>query len=97
MQPKLLNELAGQNLNKLVDFNADCYRFEWQEKSEVLSPSRIKQQVLANKHNRLFIQQVDDVKFWQATELQIAQSFLTQEQSLFSQLSLSTSSETEAN
>jgi exosortase A-associated hydrolase 2 len=103
MQSKLLDELAGQDINKLADFNVDCYWFEWQEKSEVLSPSRIKQQVLANKHNKLFIQQVDDVKFWQATELQIAQSFLMQEKSLFSQLTLSTStstsvsSETEAN
>jgi exosortase A-associated hydrolase 2 len=94
MQPELLNELAGQNINKLVDFNADFYWFEWQEKSEVLSPSRIKQQVLANKHHKLSIQQVDDVKFWQATELQVAQSFLTKEQTLFSQFTLSTSKST---
>ncbi len=89
MQPKLLDELAGQNLNKLTDFHIDCFWFEWQEKSAELSPGRVKQQqALADKNSQLFIQEVDDVKFWQASELQIAQSFLTQEQLVFSQLAL---------
>ena len=86
MKSNLLDELAGQTINKLADFNINCYWFEWQEKAEALSPSRLKQQAFANKSNKLFIHQIDDVKFWQATELQIAQFFLTQEVSLFSTL-----------
>jgi exosortase A-associated hydrolase 2 len=90
MNANLLDELAGQNINKLADFDIDFHWFEWQAQSEELSPSRIKQQqALANKNNKLLVQQVDDVKFWQATELQIAQSFLTQEQLIFSQLAFS--------
>ncbi len=92
MQANMLNELVGQNLHKLADFHVVCYWFEWQEKSEALSPSRVKQQQgLANKNNKLQVQQVDDVKFWQATELQIAQSFLTQELLVFSKLAFSPS------
>jgi len=86
MRSKLLDELTGQNINKLTDLNINCYWFEWQEKS---SPSRLKQQAFASKSNKFFIHQIDDVKFWQATELQIAQSFLKQELSLFSILAAS--------
>jgi len=90
MQASLLEELAGQNLNSLANFHSDCYWFEWQAKLEALSPGRAKQQAVVNKSNKLLVQQVDDVKFWQATELQIAQSFLTQEQRIFAQLTFST-------
>jgi len=87
MQSSLLDELAEQSLNKLVDFTSNCYWFEWKNASEELNPGRIKQQeLLANKNNKLVIQATDDVKFWQATELQIAQSFLAQEQLVFTQL-----------
>jgi len=90
MQANLLDELSGQSINKLANFNIDLYWFEWQAQSEELSPSRIKQQqALANKNNKLFLQQVDDVKFWQAAELQIAQSFLAKEKLIYSQLSFS--------
>lgn len=92
MQPSLLDELAGQSLSKLTNFTIDSHWFEWQTQSEVLSPSRIKQQqAFANKNNPLYLHQVDDVKFWQATELQVAQSFLTQEQLVFSKLAVSQS------
>ena len=90
MQPKLLDELARQNVNTLADFQLDCYWFEWQEKSAELSPGRVKQQqALADKSSQLFVQQVDDVKFWQASELQISPSFLMQEQFVFTKLVLS--------
>lgn len=90
LEAHLLDEISGQSLDKLVDFNVDCYWFEWQGKSEELSSGRVKQQqVVGNKSNKLLIQQVDDVKFWQATELQIAQSFLTQEKRIFAQLAFS--------
>ena len=98
MQSKLLDELAGQHVNKLADFNIDCHWFEWLEKSAELTPGRIKQQqAIADKNNKLSIEYVDDVKFWQASELQIAQCFLSQEQRIFSQLALSqlSSSKTE--
>lgn len=90
MQPDLLDQLTGQSVNTLADFNIDCYWFEWQKKSEELSPSRSKQQqAVANKNNKLLVQQIDDVKFWQASELQIVQSFLRQEQLIFTKLALS--------
>jgi exosortase A-associated hydrolase 2 len=90
MQPDLLDQLAEQSLDKLADFNIDCYWFEWQKKSEELSPSRSKQQqAVANKNNKLLVQQIDDVQFWQASELKIAQSFLRQEQLVFTKLALS--------
>ena len=87
MQPSLLDDLAMQSLDKLADFNVNSYWFEWQNPSEELSPGRVKQQqVFASKNNKLHVQQVAELKFWQATELQIAQSFLTKEQLAFSQL-----------
>lgn len=83
----LLDDISGQRLDKLADFNIDCYWFEWQHQREELGPSRAKQQqVAANKNNNLIIEQVNDVKFWQATELQLAQSFLTKEQQVFAKL-----------
>lgn len=90
MQADLLDQLAGQNINTLADFNIDCHWFEWQKKSEDLSPSRIKQQeAVANKNNKLFVQKIDDIKFWQVSELQVAQSFLKQEQLVFIKLASS--------
>ncbi|WP_019029190.1 hydrolase 2, exosortase A system-associated [Colwellia piezophila] len=87
MQAALLEELAGQALAKLSDFNGDCYWFEWQAASEALSPAKIKQQQsFAQKDSQLYLYQVDDVKFWQATALHISSSYLTQEQAVFSQL-----------
>lgn len=91
MQASLLDELAGKNLNSLADFHSDCYWFEWQAKLETLNPDRAEQQkAVVNKRKKLLVQQIDDVKFWQTTELQIAQSFLTQEQRIFAQLTFST-------
>lgn len=87
MQSNLLVDLAGQSLNKLADSSVDFYWFEWQATDEELSPGRVKQQAsFVSKNNKCHIQQVADVKFWQATELQVAQLFLTQEQLVFSQL-----------
>ncbi|PKI17791.1 hydrolase 2, exosortase A system-associated [Colwellia sp. 12G3] len=87
MQPSLLDALAGQNLNKLADFHIDCYWFEWQSPSEELSLSRLKQQQgVEHKNSKLRVEQVDDVKFWQSTELQIAQAFLRKELRVFSKL-----------
>ncbi|NQY48704.1 MAG: hydrolase 2, exosortase A system-associated [Colwellia sp.] len=84
---KLLEQLAGQNLSQLTSFNVDCYWFEWLAKTDELSPGRLKQQqALANKANKLIVQQVAAVKFWQATELQLSAEFLAQEQIAFSQL-----------
>lgn len=87
IQVGLLADIAGQSSKKLTEFTSHCYWFEWQGASEELSPGRLKQQqVLANKNNKLTVTPVDDVKFWQATELQLAKSFLIQEQQLFSLL-----------
>ena len=93
MQKDLLEQLAGQSLLQLASFNVDCYWFEWLAKADELSPGRKKQQqALANKANKLIVQQVAAVKFWQATELQLSVEFLAHEQLAFSQL-LSNSAE----
>ena len=85
--PSLLSELSGQSLAKLAQITVDCYWFEWQNQQEELSLGRAKQQQVAvNKSNHLVIEQVDDVKFWQATELQLAQSFLIKEQQAFAKV-----------
>lgn len=90
MQASLLEEIAGQSLSKLPDYKGFCYWFEWQGASEELSPGRIKQQqALADKNKTLSIKKVDDVKFWQASALQLADSYLTQEQVIFSWLASS--------
>ena len=90
---KLLEQFAGQSLSQLTSFNVDCYWFEWLANTDELSPGRLKQQqALANKNNKLIVQQVAAVKFWQATELQLSTEFLVQEQLAFSQL-LSNSAE----
>lgn len=87
IKSSLLDELATQGLAGLADFDLTNYWFEWQKNSEDLSPGRIKQQqALANKNTKLIIQSVDDVKFWQATELQVAHGFLSQEKLAFAQL-----------
>ncbi|KGJ97332.1 hydrolase 2, exosortase A system-associated [Colwellia psychrerythraea] len=87
MHADLLEEIVGQSLSKLADFNGCCYWFEWQAASEELSPGRVKQQqALTKKNSGLSIKKVDDGKFWQASELQIADSYLRQEQVIFSQI-----------
>lgn len=87
IQTKLLEQLAGQSLPQLADFNINCYWFEWQAQSDALSPGRQKQQqALANKNNKLLVQQVIELKFWLTTELKISPAFLAQEQLAFSQL-----------
>ncbi|MEI6895631.1 MAG: hydrolase 2, exosortase A system-associated [Colwellia sp.] len=85
--PHLLDELAGQSLTKLADFTLDSYWFEWLGGAEVLSLGRAKQQEeFARKNDKLWVTNIDDVKFWQATELQVASTFLTQERVAFSQI-----------
>jgi exosortase A-associated hydrolase 2 len=87
LHPSLLRELSAQNLTKLSDINSNCHWFEWQTSLEGLSLGRTKQQqTFASKSTGLTIHQVDDLKFWQATELQIAKLFLIQEKSVFTQL-----------
>jgi len=87
IQQVLLDEISGQSLTKLIDFTIDCHWFEWKVPSEELTPGRMKQQqAFFHKNNALAIHQVDDIKFWQATELQIAQSFLIDEKLAFTQL-----------
>ena len=90
IQSTLLDDLAEQSVDKLTHLPCKFYWFEWQLIDEVLSPSRAKQQkILSSKNskiNQVACYNIDDVKFWQATELKIAQSFLVQEELIFTQL-----------
>lgn len=83
----LLSRLAEQNMAKLEIFNLGNYWFEWQSNFDELSPARAKQQTqFIDKYPNTFITTIDDVKFWQATELQVSSILLTQEKLTFAQL-----------
>lgn len=87
MTPNLLAEISEQSLARLAKVTKDCYWFEWQAATEKLTAGRLKQQqTMMSKSYNLFIEKVDDVKFWQATELQLAQLFFLKEQQVFSKL-----------
>ena len=83
----LLDELASQSIATFEQCDAHCYWFEWQRTEEKGLPGRVKQQqAFAQKVNQLDTLSITDIKFWQATELQLAEEFLTQEQQLLTQL-----------
>lgn len=87
VEQQLLDDLAKQDLNQFGGFNKECYWFEWQGRLDKISAGRLKQQqALAGKNNKLTISHIDDIKFWQATELQVAPAYLTQEKLTFVQL-----------
>ena len=84
---KLLDDLAKQNIAALEESSARCYWYEWLNPLDILAPGRIKQQQsFAEKVKELSIKSITDKKFWQATELQLAEDYLAQEQQLFTQL-----------
>ncbi len=84
---QFLDVLTKQNINKLSESSVTCIWFEWLTSGSELSPSRIKQQqgveLICQKTEFLM---VDDVKYWQATELQLAPQFLQHEQQAILQL-----------
>ncbi len=83
----LLAELSGQSIATLARCDTTCYWFEWQNSAQSNSLGRVKQQqLLASKAKQFALFTTLDCKFWQLTELQLADDFLLQEQQLFSQL-----------
>jgi len=84
---QLLDELTKQNINKLSESSIACSWFEWLNASNELAPSRIKQQqALQLIYRQTEFVMVEDVKYWQATEFQLAQQFLQKEQQAISKL-----------
>lgn len=84
---QLFNELAKQNINKLSEFNLVCIWFEWLTPGNELTPSRVKSKQdfqLAFPQTKFVM--IDDDKYWQSTELQLAQHFLQQDQQEISRL-----------
>jgi len=84
---QLYNELAKQNINKLSEFNLVCTWFEWLTPGNELTPSRVKkkQDFQLTFPQTKFVM-IDDDKYWQSTELQLAQHFLQQDQQEISRL-----------
>jgi len=84
---QLFDELAKQNINKLSEYSVACTWFEWLSSGIELTPSRLKQlQAFQLILPQTEFVMVDDVKYWQATELQLAQKFLQQEPQIILQL-----------
>lgn len=87
MNQQLLADLAEQHINKLSPFKLTSYWFEWLASATALSPVRAKQQHLFTSKNPITsVLTIDDTKFWQATELLVSSTYLTQEKLAFVQL-----------
>ena len=83
----LFDDLTKQNIAALDKCQASCYWFEWLKSEDKISPGRIKQQqAFAQKMAQLDMLSIADKKFWQATELQLADDYLAQERQVFAQL-----------
>lgn len=84
---QLFNELAKQSINKLSESNLVCTWFEWLTPGNELTPSRVKQkQGFQLTFPQTEFVMIDDDKYWQSTELQLAQQFLQLDQQEISQL-----------
>lgn len=84
---QLFDELSKQTLKKTSKFDLPCIWFEWLSLDSELTSSRIKQQQTFQaicQHTTLNL--IDDVKYWQAIELQLAPQCLQQEQQAILQL-----------
>jgi exosortase A-associated hydrolase 2 len=84
--PQLFDSLASQSINNLSKINLPCSWFEWLSVGSELTPSRkkLQQAFQVNCQPTEFVA-VDDIKFWQTTELQLAKKFLQQEQQVMLQ------------
>ena len=84
---KLLDELATQGISKISPGNIPCTWFEWSTSGGELTPSRMKQQqAFRAAFQQVTVVMLEDSKYWQATELQLAPQLLQQEQDIVLQL-----------
>lgn len=77
----LLAELNQQALAQFINVTKPAYWLEWCHKDEELPLSRAKQQALFSSINTPHVYTtIDDVKFWQSTELEISVKLIDFEQ-----------------
>jgi exosortase A-associated hydrolase 2 len=91
MQAQLLTDIAEQNFVQLSSFVGECYWFEWLNKDETLNVRKLKQQQSLDDQCSTFKRYlVTDIKFWQSTSIILSTDYLKQEQTVFSQLVVTT-------
>jgi exosortase A-associated hydrolase 2 len=89
MKKQLLNQLSHQAIENLSAIKQPYYWFEWQAINSELSMARANQYQkfldihLSGKNDNHFIA-IDDIKYWQSTELEIAGKYLEAENSSLS-------------
>jgi exosortase A-associated hydrolase 2 len=87
MQKKLLDDLSQQSLVQLSELNIASHWLEWCAEGDELPLSRSKQkQGFATKHHSVVFSCIDDVKFWQSTELELAPKLVAFECQTFKSL-----------
>ena len=91
MQAQLLTDIAEQNFVQLSSFVGECYWFEWLNRDETLNVRKLKQQQSLDDQCSTFKGYlVADIKFWQSTSIILSTDYLKQEQTVFSQLVVTT-------
>lgn len=78
---QLINDISDIKPENLPNQDKKCIWFEWFDVSTEMILSRTKQlSILRKSLENTAIKMIPDVKYWQATELQIAEQFLKCEQ-----------------
>ena len=85
MKQRLFDQLSQQNIEGLSSIHQPSCWLEWQGANSELSAARAKQyqmfqENLTHKNNNSTFYAVDDVKYWQSTELEVAAEYLLEEQ-----------------
>ena len=81
VEQPLLDGLAQQVIGNFSKSSTPCYWLEWSEQAAGLPLARLKQQQAfsaKNKHTHCVC--IDDSKFWQSTELEVAPHYIDFEQ-----------------
>jgi exosortase A-associated hydrolase 2 len=85
MKTQLLEQLSKQGIAGLSLINQPCCWFEWQAAHSELSIARTKLYqmflaALASEKGQCHFYAIDEVKYWQSTELEVATQYLVSEQ-----------------
>jgi len=91
MKKQLFEQLKQQNIEGLSPIKTPCCWLEWQVPNNELSPARAKhyqtfQGVCASIDDPCHFYAIDDVKYWQSTELELAPQYLATEQQAIKRL-----------
>lgn len=91
MKRQLLEQLSEQNVTRLSQIKQSCCWFEWQAAKSELSAGRVKhyqmfQSAFVNEGDSCLFYAIDDIKYWQSTELEVATEYLATEQQAVMQL-----------